>query len=149
MNCIKLGFILFLFLLYNTVLVLPYIDMNPPRVYMSPQSWTPLPPPTPYHLSGFLYLGFFVWRESPKGFSSSLCERMGFVIYLVKNKANKQKPWFNQSMGVKARMTCMIPNRMTLIRERVIRFAATIMWQKITKNSSLLGIIIRTILHLK
>ena len=42
----------FLFLLYNTVLVLPYIDMNPPRVYMSSQSWTPLPPPTPYHLSG-------------------------------------------------------------------------------------------------
>ena len=34
----------FLFLLYNTVLVLPYIDMNPPRVYMSSQSWTPLPP---------------------------------------------------------------------------------------------------------
>ena len=31
-------------LLYNTVLVLPYIDMNPPRVYMSSQSWTPLPP---------------------------------------------------------------------------------------------------------
>ena len=25
-------------LLYNTVLVLPYIDMNPPRVYMSSQS---------------------------------------------------------------------------------------------------------------
>ena len=39
-------------LLYNTVLVLPYIDMNHPRVYMSSQSWTPLPPPTPYHLSG-------------------------------------------------------------------------------------------------
>ena len=39
-------------LLYNTVLVLPYIDMNPPQVYMSSQSWTPLPPPTPYHLSG-------------------------------------------------------------------------------------------------
>ena len=38
-------------LLYNTVLVLPYIDMNPPRVYMSSQSWTPLPPPTPYDLS--------------------------------------------------------------------------------------------------
>ena len=33
-------------------LVLPYIDMNPPRVYMSSQSWTPLPPPTLYHLSG-------------------------------------------------------------------------------------------------
>ena len=42
----------FIFLLYNTVLVLPYINMNPPRVYMSSQSWTHLPPPSPYHLSG-------------------------------------------------------------------------------------------------
>ena len=38
-------------LLYNTVLVLPYIDMNPPQVYMSSQPWTPPPPPSPYHLS--------------------------------------------------------------------------------------------------
>ena len=44
--------IFFIFLLYNTVLVLPYIDMNPPQVYMSSQPWTPLPPPSPYHLSG-------------------------------------------------------------------------------------------------
>ena len=45
--------LIFIFtLLYNTVLVLPYINMNPPRVYLSSQSWTPLPPPTPYHLSG-------------------------------------------------------------------------------------------------
>ena len=42
----------FIFLLYNTVLVLPYIDMNPPQVYMSSQTWIPLPLPTPYHLSG-------------------------------------------------------------------------------------------------
>ena len=44
-----LGFFFFNFiLLYNTVLVLPYIDMNPPWVYMSSQSWTPshLPPHT-------------------------------------------------------------------------------------------------------
>ena len=35
-------FILFYFiLLYNTVLVFPYIDMNPPWVYMSSQSWNP------------------------------------------------------------------------------------------------------------
>ena len=40
------------FLLYNTVLALPYIKMNPPRVYMSSQFWTLLPPPSPYHLSG-------------------------------------------------------------------------------------------------
>ena len=46
-----LAFLIFI-LLYNTVLLLPYIDMNQPRVYMSSQSWTPLPPCTPYHLSG-------------------------------------------------------------------------------------------------
>ena len=39
-------------LLYNTILVLPYIDMNLPRVYTSSQSLVPLPPLTPYHLSG-------------------------------------------------------------------------------------------------
>ena len=45
-------FYFYFILLCNTVLVLPYIDMNPPRVYMRSQTWTPLPPPTPYHLSG-------------------------------------------------------------------------------------------------
>ena len=34
-------------LLYNTMLVLPYIDMNPPWVYMRSQTWTPLPPHSP------------------------------------------------------------------------------------------------------
>ena len=42
----------FFFLLYNTVLVLPYINMNLPWVYISSHSWTPLPPPSPYHPSG-------------------------------------------------------------------------------------------------
>ena len=46
------NFYFYFILLYNTVLVLPYIDMNLPRVCMSSQTWTPLPPPTPYHLSG-------------------------------------------------------------------------------------------------
>ena len=48
-------FLIFIFtLFYFTILYwfLPYIDMNPPQVYMSSQSWTPLSPPTPYHLSG-------------------------------------------------------------------------------------------------
>ena len=31
---------------------LPYIDMNPPQVYISSQPWTSLPSPSPYHLSG-------------------------------------------------------------------------------------------------
>ena len=44
--------ILFYFiLLYYTVLVLPYINMNLLRVYTCFQSWTSLPPPSPYHLS--------------------------------------------------------------------------------------------------
>ena len=32
------NFYFYFILLYNTVLVLPYIDMNQPRVYMSSQS---------------------------------------------------------------------------------------------------------------
>ena len=39
-------------LLYNILLVLPYINMNPLRVYMCSPSWTPLPLPSPYHPSG-------------------------------------------------------------------------------------------------
>ena len=42
----------YFFLLYNIVLVLPYINMHLPRVYMYSPSWTPLPPPSPYHPSG-------------------------------------------------------------------------------------------------
>ena len=33
-------------------MVLPYINMNPLQVYMCSLSWTPLPPPSPYHPSG-------------------------------------------------------------------------------------------------
>ena len=34
----------FIFKLYSIVLVLPYIEMNPPQVYMCSPSWTLLPP---------------------------------------------------------------------------------------------------------
>ena len=44
--------ILFYFLLYSIVLVLPYINMNLPRVYTRFQSQSLLPPSSPYHLSG-------------------------------------------------------------------------------------------------
>ena len=44
--------LLLLFLLYNIVLVLPYISMHPPRVYTCSPSLSPLPPPSPYHPSG-------------------------------------------------------------------------------------------------
>ena len=42
----------FIFKLYNIVLVLPNIEMNPPRVYMCSPSWTLLPPRSPYPPSG-------------------------------------------------------------------------------------------------
>ena len=42
----------FIFKLYNIVLVLPNIEMNPSQVYMCSPSWTLLPPPSPYHPSG-------------------------------------------------------------------------------------------------
>ena len=42
----------FIFKLYNIVLVLPNIEMNPPQVYMCSPSWTLLPPPSPYHPLG-------------------------------------------------------------------------------------------------
>ena len=44
--------VLFIYLLYNIVLVLPWIDMHPPWVYMCSPSWTPRPPPSTSHLSG-------------------------------------------------------------------------------------------------
>ena len=47
---IILIFLILFFLLYNTVLILPYIDMNPPQVYTCSQSRTPLPPT--HHPSG-------------------------------------------------------------------------------------------------
>ena len=42
----------FIFKLYNIVLVLPNIKMNPPQVYPCSPSWTLLPPPSPYPSSG-------------------------------------------------------------------------------------------------
>ena len=48
-------FLIFLILflkLYNIVLVLPNIEMNPPQVYLCSPSWTLLPSPSPYPPSG-------------------------------------------------------------------------------------------------
>ena len=42
----------FIFKFYIIALVLPNIKMNPPQVYMCSPSWTFLPPPSPYQLSG-------------------------------------------------------------------------------------------------
>ena len=51
MYILKLLFYLFIFLVCKIVLVLTYINMHPPWVYTCSPSWTPLPPPSPYHPS--------------------------------------------------------------------------------------------------
>ena len=56
--CLGISYIFFflivdsIFFLFLIVLVLPYINMNPPWVYTCSPSWTALPPPSPYHPSG-------------------------------------------------------------------------------------------------
>ena len=49
-HCYKASvfFFYFIFKLYNIVLVLPNIEMNPPEVYLCSPSWTLLPPPSPF-----------------------------------------------------------------------------------------------------
>ena len=49
---LKWFFWVFFFLLYNIVLVVTYINMNPRQVYTCSPSWTPLTHPSPYHPSG-------------------------------------------------------------------------------------------------
>ena len=51
-DCLFFILFYFVFYLYNIVLLLPYIEMNLPQVYMCSPSWTLLPPPSPYHPSG-------------------------------------------------------------------------------------------------
>ena len=69
------NFYFYFILFYNTVLVLPYIDMNPPQVYMSSQSWTPLLPPSLYHPSGSSQC------TSPKHPLS--CIKLGLAIHFL------------------------------------------------------------------
>ena len=72
---LKIFFNYYYFLLYNIVLVLPYINMHPLWVYTCSPSWTPLPPPSPYHLSGSSQC------TSPKLPVS--CIKPGLVIYFL------------------------------------------------------------------
>ena len=69
--------LLLLFLLYNIVLVLPYINMHPPRVYTCSPSWTPLPPPSPYHPSVSSQC------TSPKQLVSCIEPEQRFVSYMI------------------------------------------------------------------
>ena len=74
-----------LILLYNIVLVLPYINMNPPRVHMCSPSWTPLPPPSPSHPSGSSQC------TSPKHPVS--CIEPGLVIHFLHDSIHVSVPF--------------------------------------------------------
>ena len=56
-------------------MVLPYIDMNQPWVYMCPPSWAPLPFPSPSHPSGLSQCTDF---ECPVSYI-----KLGLVIYFT------------------------------------------------------------------
>ena len=73
-------FVYLFILLSNIVLVLPYIDLNPPWVYMCSPSWTPLPPPSPSHPSGSSQC------TSPKHLVS--CIKPGLVICFTYDNLN-------------------------------------------------------------
>ena len=80
-----LNFYFYFILLYNTVLVLAYIDMNPPRVYMSSQTWTPLPLSTPHHPSGSSLC------TSPKHLASCIKHRL--VIRFLHDSIHVSMPF--------------------------------------------------------
>ena len=67
--------IFFFFLIYNIVLVLPYINMNPPWVYTCSPSWTAVPSPSPYHRFGSFQC------NSPKHPVS--CTKPGLAIHFI------------------------------------------------------------------
>ena len=62
-------------LFYNIVFGLPCINMNLPQAYTCSPSWTPLPPPSPYHPSGSSQC------TSPKHPVS--CIKPGLVIHFI------------------------------------------------------------------
>ena len=78
-------FYLFIYFLYNIVLVLPYIDMNLPWVYMCSPFCTPLPLPSPSHPSGSSQC------TSPKHPVS--CIKPGLVIRFTYDKLHVSMPF--------------------------------------------------------
>ena len=82
-----LFFFSFIFLLYNIVWVVPYIDMNPPWVYMCSPFWTPLPPPFPSHPSGP--------SQSTSPEHPVSCIEPGLVIHFTYDKIHISMPFSN------------------------------------------------------
>ena len=84
---LKFYFIIIIFFkLYNNVMVLPYINMNLPWVYTCSPSWSPLPPPSPYHPSGSSQC------TSPKHPVS--CVKPGLAICFIYDIIHVSMPFF-------------------------------------------------------
>ena len=66
-------------------MVLPYINMNLPQLYTCSQSWTLLPPPSPYHPSGSSQC------TSPKHAVS--CIQLGLAIHYLYDNIHVSKPF--------------------------------------------------------
>ena len=66
-------------------MILPYINMNLPRVYTCSPSGTPLPPPSPYHPSGSSQC------TSPKHPVS--CIKPGLVIHFIYDIVHVSMPF--------------------------------------------------------
>ena len=86
-------------MLYNIVLVLPYIDMNPPQVYMCSPSRTPFPPPSASHPSVLLFVLFFnvfisFWCHDDSGFLECLLECIFLFSLLQEFEKGWKKPFF-------------------------------------------------------
>ena len=81
----KFNTFLFYFSFYNIILVLPYIDMNPPRVYMCSPSWTPLPPPSASQPSGSFQC---INPEHPVS-----CIEPGLVIHFIYDNIHVSMPF--------------------------------------------------------
>ena len=85
-HCLSSLFFSFFFLLYNIILVLPYINMHLPQVYTCSPSWTPLPSPSPYHPSGLSQC------TSPKLPVS--CIKPGLAIHFLYDIIHVLMPFF-------------------------------------------------------
>ena len=66
-------------------MILPYVNMHPPRVYTCSPSWSPLPPPSPYHPSGSSQC------TSPKHPVS--CIKPGLAIRILNNITHVSMPF--------------------------------------------------------
>ena len=137
---IYLFLIYFIFKLYNIVLVLPNIEMNPPQVYLCSPFWTLLPPPSPYHPSGLSQ-----WT-SPKHPVS--CIELGLVTCFIHDIIHVSMPFsqiFPPSPSLTESIDCSI--HQCLFCCLVHRVIVTIFLNSIYALVYCIGVFLSGLLH--